>query len=205
MLAIALPGRTHAHSMSSVRISAPPLTDPDSDGMLVLRAAAGDARAFDDIVRRHTALLRTTASRILRSSSDVDDAVQDTFIAAWRHLHTLTDGATIGGWLLTTLRRQCYSRLRSAAHRHRADFDGDVAEASERGPASMCARSALATEARAVLDRMPELQRRCWELRQLHEASYRDIAVELGVSTSVVRGQLARARSLMETTLSHWR
>ncbi|WP_412930936.1 sigma factor-like helix-turn-helix DNA-binding protein [Microbacterium jepli] len=52
---------------------------------------------------------------------------------------------------------------------------------------------------------MPELQRRCWELRQLHEASYRDIAVELGISTSVVRGQLARARSLMETTLSHWR
>ncbi|MFS0732722.1 RNA polymerase sigma factor [Microbacterium sp. 1P10UB] len=127
MRAIALPGQTHAHSMSSVRISAPLLAEPDSDGMLVLRAAAGDARAFDDIVRRHTALLRATASRILRSSSDVDDAVQDTFIAAWRHLDTLTDGSTIAGWLLTTVRRQCYSQLRSAAQRHRSDFDGDVA------------------------------------------------------------------------------
>lgn len=182
-----------------------PLLPTDSDRMLVIRSSSGDDRAFAEIIRRHTSLLRATAMRILRASSDVDDVVQETFVAAWTHMDSVIDGETIVGWLLTTVRRRCYDRLRSSDHRHRAGLEQDLPESLDHCPTAVSERAALVAEARAVLDRMPELQRRCWELRQLQQRSYDDIGAELGVSTTVVRGQLSRARLLMEATLAHWR
>ncbi|WP_244256165.1 sigma-70 region 4 domain-containing protein [Rathayibacter sp. VKM Ac-2760] len=65
--------------------------------------------------------------------------------------------------------------------------------------------TALAADAQRVLERMPALQRRCWELRQLHELSYDEIALDLDTTPTAVRGMLSRARLLMASELAHWR
>lgn len=204
MFTTASPPRPPARR-TPVDLLAPLEFTPDSNRLLVIRAASGDDRAFAELVRRHTPVMRATAARILRSHSEVDDVVQEAFIAAWSHIDTVIDGDTIVGWLLTTVRRRCYERLQSAGNQRRADLEIDRPDTPDRCPDAMSERSSLVGEVRAVLARMPELQRRCWELRQLEGRSYDQIAGELEVSTSVVRGQLARARQLMQTTLSHWR
>jgi RNA polymerase sigma-70 factor (ECF subfamily) len=198
-------GTAAARRSRTVLAPALPLLPPDSDRMLVIRSASGDDRAFAEIVRRHTSLLRATALRLLRASSEADDVVQETFLAAWTHMDSVIDGETIVGWLLTTVRRRCYDRLRSSDHQNRTELEQDLPESLDHCPTAVSERAALVAEARAVLGRMPELQRRCWELRQLQQRSYDDIGAELGVSATVVRGQLSRARLLMEATLAHWR
>ncbi|QHC58876.1 RNA polymerase sigma factor [Rathayibacter sp. VKM Ac-2760] len=192
-------------AVPSTTAPALPLLAPDSDRLLVIRSASGDDRAFAEIVRRHGPLLRACALRLLRASSEVDDVVQETFLAAWTHMDSVIDGETIVGWLLTTLRRRCYDRLRSTDHQSRAELEEDLPASLDHSPTAVSERAALVAEARAVLDRMPVLQRRCWELRQLRQLSYDEIGAELGVSATVVRGQLSRARLLMEATLAHWR
>lgn len=92
------------------------LTTPDPDDLLVLRAAGGDERAFGELMRRHSALLHGVVHGILRSSSDADDVVQETFIAAWTRLDSVLDGAAIVGWLVTTARRRSYDRLRGSSY-----------------------------------------------------------------------------------------
>ncbi|QHC60980.1 hypothetical protein GSU72_19840 (plasmid) [Rathayibacter sp. VKM Ac-2760] len=91
---------------TSTRATAPAVFDAttlpalpmDSDRVLVIRAASGDDRAFAAIVNRYSRLLRAIASRTLGSSADVDDVVQETFLAAWTHLDSVIDGETIPGW-----------------------------------------------------------------------------------------------------------
>ena len=62
-----------------------PLGDA-ADAILAARAADGDLRAFEVLVRRHGPLMRAYATRILGSNSDSDDVVQETFITAWERL-----------------------------------------------------------------------------------------------------------------------
>ncbi|KQQ03654.1 MULTISPECIES: RNA polymerase sigma factor [unclassified Rathayibacter] len=182
-----------------------PALDPDSDRVLVIRAASGDGEAFAVIVRRYTGLLQATARRTLGGShADVDDVVQDTFLAAWSHADSVIDGDTIAGWLVTTVRRKSYDRLRSSALRTRAELDDELPASPHDAPDALAGRASLAADARRVLAAMPTLQRRCWELR-LDGVSYLDIGRELGLPLTTVRGMLARARATLANELAHWR
>ncbi|KQS14560.1 hypothetical protein ASG04_01495 [Curtobacterium sp. Leaf183] len=177
----------------------------DADRTLVRRASAGDHRALAQIVRRNAGLLRATALGILRSSSDADDVVQETFIAAWTHLGAMADGAAVTGWLVTTVRRRSYDRLRGSVAQRRTGLDDSMPASTDRAPAAVAERASLVVAAQRVLDAMPSLQRRCWELRHLERHSYEAIALELDVPVSTVRGQLARARVVVERELAPWR
>lgn len=181
------------------------LVDPDSDRMLVIRSAAGDDRAFATIVRRHTPLLRAVTQRILRTSADVDDVVQETFIAAWSHVDSVIDGDTIAGWLVTTARRRSYDRMRSPSARRRADLADDLLAPDDAGPEASARSAHLEAAVRRALSGLPELQRRTWELRELGGESYREIAEGLALPVSTVRGLLARARTVMARELADWR
>ncbi|MFB2554620.1 RNA polymerase sigma factor [Herbiconiux liangxiaofengii] len=182
-----------------------PALDPDSDRMLIVRAAAGDDRAFALIVRRYEGLLRGVARRTLGGSADVDDVVQETFLAAWTHADSVIDGESIAGWLVTTVRRRSYDRLRSTAHRTRADLDDELRAPDHRGPEAAAAKSGLAADVLRVLARMPEAHRRCWELRQLDRLSYTEIGLRLALPATTVRGIIARARAHVRSELEHWR
>lgn len=183
-----------------------PPRDPATrdDGELVARAAIGDDRAFAELVRRHSRLLRAVASEILPGSGDVDDVVQDAFVAAWMGMGRVLDGDAIVGWLVTTVRRRSVDRLRSADHRRRGDLVDEPAELHEQCPDVVAERASMLAAARRLLDTMPEVQRRSWELRHLEQLGYREIADRLGIRESTVRGQIARARARLRAERTAW-
>ncbi|GAA1492740.1 RNA polymerase sigma factor [Curtobacterium herbarum] len=168
------------------------------------RAGVAD-QAFAAIVARNSALLRAVAVRILRGSSDADDVVQETFIAAWSHLDVTQDGDAVTAWLVTTVRRRSFDRLRSAAVRYRTQLDDSVPAATEDAPGAVAERTSLVAAAQRILDGMAPVQRRCWELRHLEHRSYAEIAEALDLPQSTVRGQIARARSVIAHSLVLWR
>lgn len=169
------------------------------------RSQKFDDAVFEQIVHRHSAMLRSVARRTLGGTADVDDVVQEAFLAAWTHAESVIERDTIAGWLVTTVRRRSYDRLRSATSRRRADFDDETLVPDHDDPANVAHRQLLASEARRVLDSMPELQRRCWELRQLDHLGYAAIASELTIPVSTVRGLLVRARARLAQDLEDWR
>ncbi|MEX0153806.1 RNA polymerase sigma factor [Microbacterium sp. LMI1-1-1.1] len=65
------------------------------DAILVGRAAAGDTAAFAVLVRRHLPLLRVLITRIVGSSTDADDVVQESFVIAWREMSQLRDASAV--------------------------------------------------------------------------------------------------------------
>ncbi|MDN4596761.1 RNA polymerase sigma factor [Leifsonia virtsii] len=175
-----------------------------ADETLAGRAADGDTVAFEVLVRRHGPLMRAYAARMLGSTYESDDAVQETFLTAWNRLPELQDGSTVKAWLMRILSRRCIDRIRA-----RREHD-DVTELDAPGPADedpghiaevRTANQALARE----LDRLPELQRRCWVLREVGQYSYDEIAQELDIPVSTVRGQLARGRRRLLEAMEDWR
>ena len=86
---------------------------PDTE--LAALAAAGDARAFEAIMRRHNRLLFRTARSILKSDAETEDAVQDAYLSAWRALGTFRDDAKLSTWLVRIVLNEALKRVRRSA------------------------------------------------------------------------------------------
>lgn len=175
-----------------------------SDATLVARAADGDVLAFEVLARRHGPLMRVYAEQVLGSNVESDDVVQEAFLTGWRKLADLEDAERFRPWMMQIVTRRALDRLRRRRHHDDLDdHDGaaDPSQAPERTVETRLQLDAMW----AALDRMPVDQRRCWLLRETAGYSYQQIAEELELPTSTVRGLLARARRFLSAEMEGWR
>ena len=123
-----------------------------TDEVLVRRAATGQREAFDELVRRHRARVYALALRICRNPDDAEDALQETFIAAYRALPRFDRRARVSTWLYRIATNKCYDIL--ARRRPTADPAAlPGAGRSARSRSRAAGSSALLTQA---LDALPE-------------------------------------------------
>jgi RNA polymerase sigma-70 factor (ECF subfamily) len=179
------------------------LADAD-DHTLVERAGHGDVRAFEVLVRRYGPLMRSYARRVLGRSDDVDDVVQETFVAAWKQLPSIDDPARVKSWLMRIVSRRCVDRIRARRdHDDIADHDAETPE--HETPHRLMEAKSREQALSLALEAMPPPQRRAWILKELGGHSYDEIAEDLGLPVSTVRGLLSRARKKMITEMEEWR
>ena len=73
---------------------------PLEERELVRRARAGDARAYEELVRSHQEVAFKVAYVIAGSAADAEDAAQDAFVKAWRALGRFRPEAPFRPWVL---------------------------------------------------------------------------------------------------------
>ncbi len=167
--------------------------------------AVGDDDAWRATVRRYEGLLRSAARVVLRSDSDVDEAVQRTWVLLLRNAARVNDPRCLPGWLSTTARREALAILRA---QQRAVPSEDVAEQVEPHDPDMAA-ALVEQELRAALDRavqtLPDTQRRIVEALLREPESYDALSQELGIargSLGPLRGRAVKAlRAQLEPSL----
>ncbi len=177
--------------------------DTASDALLATRAADGDARAFEALVRRHGPFLRAFALRLLRSNADADDVVQEALITAWQKLDMLADPSKARSWLATIVSRTATDRMRSA--RRTEPIEALELPSLDAGPEASAMASSRVRALRAVLAELPEEQREVWWRKEVGALSYDEIAEQLEIPVSTVRGRLARARQFVLERMEEWR
>lgn len=175
-----------------------------SDAVLAGRAADGDVRAFEVLVRRHGPLMRAYASRVLGSTIESDDIVQEAFITAWDQLPTLKDLGAVRSWLMRITSRRAIDRIR-ARRDHAPLEDWDAEAPASDTPHQRVEASSQWDMLSAALGRLNETQRHAWLLREMGGYSYDEIADELKIPPSTVRGLLARARRTLMEEMEEWR
>lgn len=182
----------------------PPSFDQADDRTIAGRAADGDVRAFEVLVRRHGPLMRAYATRVLGSNAESDDVVQEAFIAGWTQLPGLQDVGGVKSWLLRIVSNKAIDRVRM--RRSHVDLgDYDPAAPASQSPQRLAEVGSASEALSRVLAGLPEGQRRCWLLKEVAGYSYDDIATELGIPVSTVRGLLARARRTVMQEMEGWR
>ncbi len=79
--------------------------------MVLDRAAAGDDRAWEELVAHYGRLLRAVAFSMRMRSCDVEDATQTTWLALREDIRTIRDPERVGAWLCCVMRRRCLQML----------------------------------------------------------------------------------------------
>jgi RNA polymerase sigma factor (sigma-70 family) len=146
----------------------------------------------------HRAHLRAVAYRLLGSSSEADDAVQE----AWLRL-SRTDAAGIenlGGWLTTVVSRVCLDMLRSRRSRREEPFAADAPEPVARGTlGNSPEHEALLADSvglalLVVLERLAPAERLAFVLHDMFAVPFEEIAPIVGRSVAATRQLASRAR-----------
>jgi RNA polymerase sigma-70 factor (ECF subfamily) len=189
-------------------------TPAEEDRGLAARIGGGDQAAFEALMRRYNGRLFRVARAILRDDAEAEDALQDAYLDAYRHITEFRGGSALGTWLtrivvnrsLMRLRRQKRERTVVPFSHHRdADSDGtdvDPADADAESPAG----STLRAEIRAILERrideLPLAFRTVFVMREVDDMTVEQTAECLSIPAATVRTRLFRARSLLRQSLA---
>lgn len=100
--------------MTTETLTDPPPTTRSDVAELVRAAAAGNDRAWRELVARYGGLVWSIARSHRLSHADAADVVQCTWLKLVQHLSAIKNPDAVGGWLATTARRECLRVLEGA-------------------------------------------------------------------------------------------
>jgi len=172
------------------------LTDDDPE--LMRQAAHGDVVAFEQIVGRHEAAVLRYLRTIERDASLAEDALQETFLNAWRRAATFRGDGSVRAWLMSIARHAAYRQ-----HRRRAGEPSEHESLERLGQragwgARHDDRLANRLESREMLQRalkrLPEADREILLLRDIEGFQGNEVAQMLGLSLAAAKSRLHRAR-----------
>lgn len=180
------------------------------DALLVTRLQRGDEAAFEDLVRGHGGRLLSVARRFLGHSEDAQDAVQETFIKAFKAVHTFEERAQLHTWLHRILVNTALMKLRERRRKPEDAIDdllptfsadGHQTVESREWSDAVFERKETAGLVRRAIAMLPDQYRIVLVLRDLEERDTAETAQILGTTTTVVKVRLHRARQALRTLL----
>jgi RNA polymerase sigma-70 factor (ECF subfamily) len=186
------------------------------DERLAASAAAGDASAFDALVRRYQSRAYGLAYRLLGPDGEPEDAVQEAFLQVLRGLPSFRGDARFSTWLFRVVTNAALMQRRSRARRAAETLEPLEPTFDENGmhartPAELSAplhledqldRQVLARRAAAGLDRLPDAYRTPFILRDLEELPTAEVAALLDLEPATVRQRVHRARLMIREYLA---
>ena len=179
-----------------VRVSASP---PPDDLLLLRRVAQGDRAAFGQLVRRHQSAVHRLVRSVSRTPAEAEEALQETFLAAYRGAGTYAGRGSVRSWLLTLARNASFRhRRRRAGEPVRFESLDDLGAAAgwgrEPGADEQLHSARRAEVVRRILDELPELDREILILRELEGLSGVETAELLDLTLPAMKSRLHRAR-----------
>lgn len=189
-----------------------PFTGATSEAELIARAAAGEAQAFEVIMRHHNRLLFRTARSILKNDDEAEDVLQDAYLRAWQALARFRAEAKLSTWLVRIVVNEALARLRRKSadiiplEFAMAAIDPEIEAALVDDAAATPEHQTLRGELRHILeqriDQLPDAFRTVFVLRAVEDMEVPEVALALGIPEATVRTRFFRARSLLREGLA---
>jgi RNA polymerase sigma-70 factor (ECF subfamily) len=172
-----------------------------NDDELIAAVAGGDDAALRELFSRHAPWLAARLRAVL-PAAEVEDVLQETFIAVWRGARGYRPEGSAGGWTWGIARRQAALWLRrrgpaelmlpaliAADGRHPAD------------PAEAALSRAELAEAVRALGPEGGPHRETWRLMYVEDRTVAEVAELMGVPEGTVKSRAHRARQLLRAAL----
>jgi RNA polymerase sigma-70 factor (ECF subfamily) len=185
-----------------------------SEQEVVLRARDGDHSAFRVLVKRHESRVYALAMRILHDPEWAQDAVQESFLKAYRSIRKFEGRAAFGTWMYRLTYNQCLDMKRADKSGRYADWDeertaiseeskvsGQSLSSSIRGPGEEVERGELREQLGKAIETLPEAIRQTLVMREIDGLPYGEIAELLEIPKGTVMSRLFHARKRLQEVL----
>jgi RNA polymerase sigma-70 factor (ECF subfamily) len=168
----------------------------------VAQAKAGEPEAWDILFRRYQLPLYVYVFELVHDEQTSLDLVQETFIAAVRHIGGLRDDTKFGSWLFSIAHQKCLQRWRKQNREEiLLDEIPDVPDESENNPDDLLIQREQEAEFMNLLDQLPLPQRSVLLLHFVEDFSLEEIAGITGAVVGTVKSRLHYAKKSLRKLL----
>ena len=179
---------------------APPNADALADVAILGRIALRDAQALSELYDRHSRLLFTVISRIVRDRAHAEEVLQEVFLSIWTKAATYTPALGLPiGWLVRLARNRAIDQFRNAAVRART---ADTFEpAAPDNPEQLASRNEERRRVRAALELLPREQRQLIEDAYFRGMTHSELAEAFGLPLGTVKTRVRAAMQALRRQL----
>ena len=184
------------------------------DSALVSRVARHDPAAFEALMRRYNGKLFRVARAILKDDAEAEDALQEAYLDAFRHIGDFRGASNIATWLTRIVVNQALMRLRKrrrdrvvvpfrdAEDPGPAPVEAEMADDSAESPSAALLRAEVRRMLERRIDELPVAFRTVFIMREVEDMTVEETAECLGIPASTVRTRLFRARARLRESLA---
>jgi RNA polymerase sigma factor (sigma-70 family) len=181
------------------------------DFKLVLKAIAGDQKAYADLLGRYRDAIYFMLLKMVNNAVDAEDLTIEAFGKAFKSIHQYAPNYAFSTWLFKIATNNAIDFIRkrranliSIDQSH--DDDGSVhvsIQDTEPDPEESIINQQKVKMMRSIVSKLKPRYRRLIELRYFSEYSYEEISEELDLPIGTVKAQLFRARELLYNILKN--
>lgn len=174
-----------------------------TDDELVHRIKEGSNPAFEIVFKKYYSELFCFACTYIMNKQQAEDLVQEVFVSVWSNRDKLPKEVKLKYYLYTSVKHRCYDIFRrfNVEDRHKEKlvealrYSGldDEYEGCEMGSFGVMSETIAA---------LPERQKNIIEMRYLKGQSYKQIAVDIGVTENTVHTHIKRAYNSLRKMFS---
>jgi len=178
----------------------------NSDHELVERLSSGDMGAFREIYRKYAPVMKAFALKFTDRVT-AEDLVQDVFMRIWVARETLPVGESLQAYLFRSVRNRCINYLEhlriKANYEAREMIDLQIREAGYfQSPEQMFIKQEQMEQIRREIEKLPEKNRRVFQMAYNDEMKAAEIAEKLHLSVRTVETQIYKALKTLRSVMN---
>ncbi len=181
----------------------------EDDFALVDRAVCGDRGAFESLVRRHERRVFRVSLAVLGNAEDAEEAMQDAFVKAYRHLAQFRRESKFTTWLTRITINEAVEKRRGRRDFIRLDDAEGTSECMPRrteswraDPEKLYGKQELRHIVEETIQALPAIYREAFVLRDIEEMSAEAAAESIGITVGALKSRLLRARLMVRESLA---
>jgi RNA polymerase sigma-70 factor (ECF subfamily) len=180
---------------------------------LIARILGGEMDLFHQLVHPYEKLVYVTIFTMVRNEAEAEDGAQEVMINAFRHLKSFRGDSKFSTWLVTIAINEARKRLRRAKaaaqesleegkEEREGDFTPAVLTDWREIPSEALEKKEMREKLREAVEQLPPIYREVLVLRDLEELNQEETASALGISVTLVKVRLHRARMMLQKLLA---
>ncbi|MHC2991015.1 RNA polymerase subunit sigma24 [Pontibacter sp. HJ8] len=181
-----------------------------TDAEVVARVLEGEKELYELLMRRYNQTLYRTVRSYLKEEQDTEDAMQDTYLAAYEKLYQFRHDARFSTWLIRIGINVALGKLRERKKFAPApeptetphdNYPYLLTQSNFMNPENMAIRKEVKQLLEQAIDRMPEKYRVIYTLLEVEGMSSHEVTQCLDISESNAKVRLHRAKSMLKDSL----
>lgn len=162
----------------------------------------GQTNNFSFIVEKYKDIVFSIALKVLRNREDAEEMAQESFIKAYKSLHTFKGNAKFSTWLYRITYNSCISEVRKKKLKFVSTDDVQVSDDVEEMNFDGVPEENRSKYIKAALEKLPEEEYTLILLFYFEEKSIEEICMITGLSESNAKVKLFRARKKLYSILN---